>query len=392
MPELLLERPILEEQTVTSLLETESHGVSWAEQDHQIGAVPESLGLRDRFFRSRLGRVAMAGLASLGLTGGIAVAESSPAYADSNHTYTVTGTGGEGVWLHGDPGLGDKGDLITVIPEGATVEADCYVNDTPIGNGNPAWLHVTWSGRTGFMTDYYSSSRWNRNNTLHDQGLTFCGEKPGGSNEENEQPEGLQPAESVPIFASYDRDMAVNWALEHATDTPPNAGSCTWFVSNVLWRGGMQETAEWNNDPRGVKRDGIRYGTDYAWKTPEFLAYMRSLPYVDVDEIDFSGDNENRLPDAKLGDIIIYDWEGNKEVDHAVVITGFSKNNPAYPLVTGWSEDGSAANKYNQRGWTWSEKNQRFIQNVQDEHGNYPHKAIKAHLVHIRSEEDLSIR
>lgn len=55
--------------------------------------------------------------------------------------------------------------------------ADCYVNDTPIGpRNNPAWLHITWGDKTGFMTDYHSSSRWSSGNTLHDQGLPFCGE------------------------------------------------------------------------------------------------------------------------------------------------------------------------------------------------------------------------
>lgn len=64
------------------------------------------------------------------------------------------------------------------VPEGTHVTADCYVNDTPVGEkNNPAWLRITYDGNQGFISDYFTSSRWNRNNTLHDQGLAFCGEE-----------------------------------------------------------------------------------------------------------------------------------------------------------------------------------------------------------------------
>src|SRR5687767_3720544 len=138
MPELLLQRPTTEENQMQStggqggLPPQELAAEYFARDPQQPGyasgydAAPASeprntergLTLRDRFFRSRLGRVAMGGLAALGLAGGVAAAESSPAYADSGHVYTVTGTGGDGVWLHSDPGLGDSGDLIKIMKEG----------------------------------------------------------------------------------------------------------------------------------------------------------------------------------------------------------------------------------------------------------------------------------
>lgn len=63
------------------------------------------------------------------------------------------------------------------MSEGTQFSADCYVHDTPIGeNDNPVWLRGTDEhGNSGYFTDYYSSSRWDWNNTLEDQGLPYCG-------------------------------------------------------------------------------------------------------------------------------------------------------------------------------------------------------------------------
>lgn len=137
----------------------------------------ESLPLRDRIMDSRLGRLAVGSMAILGFSVGMSVAEAKPAAADSGHEYTVTGTDGDGVWLHSDPGLGDVNDLITVMPEGTRFDAECFVHDTPIGEyDNPVWLHGTdGRGNRGWFTDAFSSTSWNWSNTLEDQGLPYCG-------------------------------------------------------------------------------------------------------------------------------------------------------------------------------------------------------------------------
>lgn len=141
---------------------------------------PDRLSLRDWFCRSRLGRLAIGGLAYLGLAAGGVAVEAGPAHADTGYVYTVIGTDGDGAWLHGDPGFGDKGDLVKVMPEGTRFTADCYVIDDPVGpRSNPVWLHGTDGSSTGYFTDYYSSSHWDRNNTLKDQGLPLCGKNPG---------------------------------------------------------------------------------------------------------------------------------------------------------------------------------------------------------------------
>jgi hypothetical protein len=207
MPELLLQYSPHNEQVQTEFFTPFEGAQSLEEQDQalqftpaeQSNLEPETPTLRQRLVASRVGQTIVRGLMCLGVaTGGVVVA-AAPAQAESSHTYTVENTDGDGVWLHGDPGLGDKGDLITIVPEGTQVTADCYVNDTPVGKkNNPAWLRITYDDKQGFISDAFTSSRWNRSNTLHDQGLAFCGEDIASQNE-TEQP----PEDSTDVKACY---------------------------------------------------------------------------------------------------------------------------------------------------------------------------------------------
>lgn len=173
--------------------------------------------LRERIASSRLGRAALGSLAALGLLSGCATEVETDLVAfGPDHVYTVTGTNGDGVWLHGDPGLGDTGDLIKIMPEGTKFTADCYVIDTPIGSsGNPAWLHGRdQQGDAGYFADFYSDSRWDGVNTLEKQGLPVCGS--------------LAPAVAVP-------------------DQPGNPGQEGAAVfTGVFYAPGDGEVVEWN--------------------------------------------------------------------------------------------------------------------------------------------------
>lgn len=196
----------------------------------------DRITFRQRFANSYVGKTAMSSLAAIGImTGTVSPAVS----AESDHVYTITNAEGGGVWLHSDPGLGDSGDLIKIMPDRSQFAADCLVYDTPVGpKRNPVWLHgKDETGAQGFMTDYYSSSKWKRSNTLEDQGLPVCGQQPKQTQTAEPQ---IQNHEANPPFTGqYDRDRAVSWALTNAEMQPPSDGSCTWFASNVLWQGGL---------------------------------------------------------------------------------------------------------------------------------------------------------
>jgi len=143
--------------------------------------------------------------------------------------------------------------------------------------------------------------------------------------------------------------------------------------------GGLQETPDWNNDWHGVNRSGLEYGTDDAWVTPDFLTYFSSRPDVEVRPLGTMNAGNNNIPGAALGDVILYDWDGQGEVDHAAMIVGFDGE---YPLVAGWSENGSSALTYPRRGWTWSEQHDTWLQ---DRPG---YENMTATIIHVRTEDE----
>jgi len=265
---------------------------------------------------------------------------------------------------------------------------------------NRMWQYGTnkLTGHTGYAADAYINIHWEKPEDLVAQGIPECGTQLPVKTTPNPSPaigDVLQPAEKVQPFVSYDRNTAASWAIAHAMDKPPDAGSCTYFVSRTMEAGKFPQDKTWNLKPVGVTSElKVRSGSDAAKKTVNYLKYMQSLPYVQYEEIGKLDDTKNNLPDAHLGDIILYDWDGRGEVDHAAVVTGASRDNPQYPLVSGWSEDGAKALTYSQRGWTYSEKNHEFIQLEKEVHGNtvtYPNQNMKAFLLHIRTQEDVKI-
>lgn len=292
---------------------------------------------------------------------GLIVASAAAAEADSpreDHVYSIVNTDGAGAWLHGDPGLGDEDDLVRVMPEGMSFDADCYVLDTPIGpNGNEIWLHGTdETGATGYFTDHYSDSEWSNRtgNTLLSQGLPFC-------DEATTEDSGLSSDEMI-YSLPYDPTRATNWALTHATDTPPYDASCTWFVSNALWAGGLEKTTEWTDEgSHGTLLH--RPGTRAAWSVESFARYiLDEYPGASVTTLEPDTFKANKVANADVGDVMMYDWEGDGEIDHASMITNIAEGQ--YPEVSGWSEgsDGSQSVDYVRRGWTYSEVRDEWLQ------------------------------
>lgn len=334
--------------------------------------------------RKTLGTIAASAVLA---TGGL-VASGKEATADTppdtvaHHVYR---TDGDGVWLHDGPGLRTPKEV--VMPEGAEFDVQCFNPGGDLVNGNALWLTGSYNGRQGSTADYYVDTHWKTTQDLKDQGIPECGQE---AQQESDDPN-PQPAETIKPFVSYDRSAAANWALAHATDTPPNAGSCTWFVSQALAVGGFPQDNRWNINHRRLTTSGEQYGSDDAWLTPDFLAYMRTLPYVKVEEARQLKTGINNLPDARPGDIIIYDWTNDGYPDHADIVTGSAANNPEYPLVSGWSEDGSKALPYNQRGWTWSKKENQYLQLEKNSQGEYINWNMSAILIHINSEDESGI-
>lgn len=315
-------------------------------------------------------------------TGGL-VASGKEATADTppntvaHHVYR---TDGDGVWLHDNPGLHTPKEV--VMPEGAEFDVRCFNPGGDPVNGNALWLTGFYDGRQGSTTDYYVDTHWKTTQDLKDQGIPECGqEAQQESDDPNPQPAApLQGHEANPSNNDVlDRQRAVNWALANAQDQPPSNGSCTWFVSQALWQGGLRKTDEWTsvgaygNKFKTALLGSELSGTYDAWNVPAFMDYMRKT-YKDSTfrELNFS---ENAVPDAQVGDVIFYDWGKGEGISHATIITNIADGQ--YPEISEWSvqSDGTLPSPYAKRGWTYSELSHHWLQ------WKYPH--IKAYLLHI---------
>jgi len=335
--------------------------------------------------RCGIGRIGLAGGL---LTGGVVSADAlltTPAAADAAITQQVYGTNGEGLYLHPDsPSLNSP--VSDLLPDGANFDVNCWT-PSDVVLGDSIWLYGTneSTGNTGYLSDAYINTPVTTDNEgpqLTALGVPECGVAIGNNaSADTGSFEGLQPAASLPPFLSFDRNAVASWALTHAEDAPPNDGSCTIFASEALWAGGVPQTTEWNNGLNLIQ-GGWRNGTNAAWAAENFLEYMQTVPFVKVEPLGPMSSSNNNIPDARLGDIIAYDWTADGSIDHLDVVTGFSGQ---YPLVSGWSEDGANRLNYNQRGWTYSRVHDTWLQNEPNQ------KGMVAYLIHVNSDDDLNI-
>jgi hypothetical protein len=341
---------------------------------------PRSNRLPSRFLHSRVGRSVLAG--SLLVGGSVFALQEEPPKAQtqpvaaSSVPHTVYRTGGDGVWLHASPGL--ETPRISTMPDGAQFNVDCFVPGGDLVNGNAVWLEGDYNGIRGAVTDYYIDTHWNTTQDLVSQGIEQCGTNPA-------LPEDQPKVESYDTLPDYNRQRAVDWALTHANDSPPFDGACTWFASNALWEGGLEETNEWHNWgghgkpkvpglPDSINGGGLRPGSVEATSVPEFLDYLKKrYPNSLWLELDFSPDAHGSQH-AEAGDIIAYDWGHGEGISHVSVVVDKDQESQ-YTSVAEWGVDGTNSAGYDKRGWTYSEKHDKWLQEDNPD--------IKAYLLHI---------
>lgn len=179
--------------------------------------------------------------------------------------------------------------------------------------------------------------------------------------------------------APFSREAAQQWALSHSQDPNPFPAACTWFASQVLWAGGIPQSSEWTSDgshgrlPYFTQRPGTAAATAVE---PFISSLLSTYPRSTFSELSMT---QNAVPQAQVGDVIAYDWEGDWTFDHIAVITGFASGD--YPLVSEWGVADPRfgnlhpATQYSQRGWTYSEKSSDWLQSG--------HPSMRAALLHI---------
>ena len=249
------------------------------------------------------------------------------------------------------------------------VLVSCRLTGFKVADGNTWWYQISsapWSN------NYYVSADAFYNNgatsgSLHgtpfvDQTVPVCAGNSGGGT-------GIKP----PALANptYNRTKAVAWAKANANDPQAYPAMCTWFVSNALWASGFAKTADWTSaGSHGKTPITKRPGTVDAWAVPNFVSYLRS--HYSTTWTSLGNLSDNSVPQAQPGDIIVYSWDGGKTLEHMSFVVGLASGD--YPLVSEWGtpdwtlwtyayyEVHHPREGYTERGWTWSQANNEWLQ------------------------------
>lgn len=159
--------------------------------------------------------------------------------------------------------------------------------------------------------------------------------------------------------------MAAAWAHDHALDEATYGSDCTYFISQALYVGGLDETSRWIlSSTDQSNRGGSKWTDTHTWPTATATVADALKNYL-VNEADVATIRQlnwriNEVPDAALGDIIAYDWDNGADgkIDHLSMITGFSSDNNQYPLVSQHTPE------QRDRGWTWADTSGTWIEHA----------------------------
>ncbi|MFI8190928.1 amidase domain-containing protein [Streptomyces sp. NPDC085946] len=137
-------------------------------------------------------------------------------------------------------------------------------------------------------------------------------------------------------FGSISRSGTSKWAKKHWNDRHEYSQDCTNFVSKALYHGGGMRM-------KGVGKD--KKSTNYWWRTKHSspphsgggFYYLWSHTWTVADKMETflskhsAGivNTESKQKEAKVGDVVFFNWGGKGGWDHAGVITKM-KNGKAY--------------------------------------------------------------
>ncbi len=264
--------------------------------------------------------------------------------------------------------------LLTTMPAGSRPDHICYTNGQNV-HGTTVWFQVNYNGINGYYTSYADDVPLEKQSNLEgNYGIAKCG---------SSQPTEVSAKPTATSTSSnYDQTAAANYAYQHATDLQPITWSgCAWLASESLWIGGIPQTDEWNGYSVHKTTLTVIPGTVTATVAPMTVEYLQSMGWATTRVIlGYNANNEyvndNAVSDARIGDIIAYDWdtEGSPGIDHLSIVVDIAPGN--YPEVAEWrTAELTPTINYNKRGWTWSEIKHKWLLE------GYPH--MKVTLVHI---------
>lgn len=284
-----------------------------------------------------------------------------PSAATAAPVIHVAGTDGQGVIIRGEPNRSSA--RLGWVGEGQVPQRHCATIGESVGNVS-VWFYVTDDGISGYIPSYYDDSSYSSLADLTAKyGIPECGSTAPAA----------EPVPSAPVETAnptYNRSAAAEWAQAHARDGQGNGALCTWFVSQALWAGGLPSTPEWQKGTRSSTWVGEL--VDYLWRNDLASWYDITANF-----------STNAVPEAEVGDVIVYDWEGDNQLDHAAFVVNFAPGQ--YPEVSEQGQLGSMPNvwyrlmtpssPYVKRGWTYSELHHQWLQK--------DNASMRAYLLHI---------
>src|SRR5688500_10386772 len=97
---------------------------------------------------------------------------------------------------------------------------------------------------------------------------------------------------------------------------------------------GRAKTAAWTHAGPMGGRLRPRPGTVAATEANTLVAYLRQT-YGGVSYTDITQNlTSNAVPEASKGDILAYDWDGDRKIDHLALVVDIAPGQ--YPVVAEW--------------------------------------------------------
>ncbi|WP_199622370.1 amidase domain-containing protein [Paenibacillus alkalitolerans] len=163
----------------------------------------------------------------------------------------------------------------------------------------------------------------------------------------------------------YDRDAAKAYADRHWNDPSPNFITfdvdCTNYVSQCLYAGGApmnytdrRETGWWYKGKSGGKELW-----SYSWSVAHALFW-----YLMNNRSGLRAELVTTPQELKVGDVIIYDFDGDGKFQHSTIVTG--ADGTGMPLVNARTSNSKARYWDYQDSYAWTERTQYRFFRIQD--------------------------
>ena len=249
----------------------------------------------------------------------------TPAMANID-SYRVSGTGRAGLTVRANPKdakAASRGRLTDRTP----VSIVCAVRGRKV-RGNTVWHQIS-GPIAGWVSDSYINAPGTNK--------FIAGERDCGTAQ----------------AAGYRNTTVAAWAMAHAQDAQPYTAMCAWFASLAVWQGGIPKNSKWTSNASYKAGKITRSGT----VTANLVVGLRSqlLTQKFATETSLGDTTVGAVPAARVGDLIMYDWNGDKTLDHVSVIVNIAPGQ--VPEVAEWGSSLWPSNRstYVKRAWNWSE-------------------------------------